>query len=128
MPPALAAAGAHRMWLLWLCLQWQDVAWNIARPLQLLSVLRFERPGVRRPSGVPQSPHPGGGAGAVGVERGPRRAGGSRPPCRGHERRLAQARTGRGPSQDQMALDRQIGAIRRAIDRLIDSYAEGLIE
>jgi site-specific DNA recombinase len=45
-----------------------------------------------------------------------------------HERRLAQARTGRGPSHDQVALDRQIGAVRRAIDRLIDSYAEGLIE
>ena len=45
-----------------------------------------------------------------------------------HERRLAQARTGRGPSHDQVALDRQIGAVRRAIDRLIDSYAQGLIE
>jgi site-specific DNA recombinase len=45
-----------------------------------------------------------------------------------HERRLAQARTGRGPSHDQVALERQIGAVRRSIDRLIDSYAEGLIE
>jgi site-specific DNA recombinase len=45
-----------------------------------------------------------------------------------YERRLAQARNGRGPSHDQITVDRQISGVHRAINRLIDSYAEGFIE
>ncbi len=44
-----------------------------------------------------------------------------------HERRIAAARDGKaGEKLD--ALDRQIGQLRRGIDRLIDSYAEEIIE
>ena len=44
-----------------------------------------------------------------------------------YERRIAAGREGR-PREDVDALERQIARLRRGIDRLIDSYAEELIE
>jgi site-specific DNA recombinase len=44
-----------------------------------------------------------------------------------HERRAAAARDG-GPHGDLDALDRQIARLRRGADRLIDGYAEGVID
>ena len=44
-----------------------------------------------------------------------------------HERRIATARDGKAGGKLD-ALDRQIGQLRRGIDRLIDSYAEEIIE
>ena len=46
-----------------------------------------------------------------------------------YRRRLDVARTGGGQQQEQAAmLDRRIAGLRRGIDRLIDGYAEGLID
>jgi site-specific DNA recombinase len=51
-----------------------------------------------------------------------------------HPERLAQEFTrrlhadGRGPRQERTVLERQVGKLRQGLARLIDSYAEGLIE
>ena len=45
-----------------------------------------------------------------------------------HRRRLQQASNPAGPPEQVKRLDRQISALRRGKDRLIDSYAAGLID
>ena len=45
-----------------------------------------------------------------------------------HRRRLAQAQRGSGTTTEGADLDRRITALRRGIGRLIDGYADGLIE
>jgi site-specific DNA recombinase len=45
-----------------------------------------------------------------------------------YRRRLGQASNGAGPPQQVMQLDRQMTALRRGIDRLIDCYAGGFID
>ncbi|QGM99898.1 hypothetical protein [Methylocystis parvus] len=44
-----------------------------------------------------------------------------------YRRRLAQAAAGVAP-EEVVRLDKQMAALRRGIDRLIDSYAEGFVE
>ena len=45
-----------------------------------------------------------------------------------YRRRIADAKSGNGIRQDCEALDRQIVRLRRGLDRLIDGYAEGIID
>jgi len=45
-----------------------------------------------------------------------------------HRRRLSAARDGSGNADDAASLDGRISALRRGIGRLIDGYAEGLID
>jgi len=45
-----------------------------------------------------------------------------------YRRRLGQASAGAGPPEQVVRLDRQMTALRRSIDRLIDCYAGGLID
>lgn len=45
-----------------------------------------------------------------------------------HRRRLSAARDGLGNADDAASLDSRISALRRGIGRLIDGYAEGVIE
>ncbi len=45
-----------------------------------------------------------------------------------YRRRLTEAREGAGSSDDVTQLDRQIASLQRGIGRLIDSYAEGVID
>jgi site-specific DNA recombinase len=45
-----------------------------------------------------------------------------------YRRRLAEAQAGTGHSDDVAQLDRQIASLQRGIGRLIDSYAEGVID
>ena len=45
-----------------------------------------------------------------------------------YRRRLAEAQAGAGQPDDVAQLDQQIASLQRGIGRLIDSYAEGVIE
>jgi site-specific DNA recombinase len=45
-----------------------------------------------------------------------------------YRRRISEAQDGHGVRQDVETLDRQITRVRRGLDRLIDGYAEGLID
>jgi site-specific DNA recombinase len=45
-----------------------------------------------------------------------------------YRRRISEAQDGHGVRQDVETLDRQITRLRRGLDRLIDGYAEGLID
>ena len=45
-----------------------------------------------------------------------------------YRRRIAQARDGAAAPDEILRLDRQISSLRRGISRLIDSYAEGVID
>ena len=45
-----------------------------------------------------------------------------------YRRRIGQVHDGAGPPEEIVRLDRQMTTLRRGIDRLIDSYAGGLIE
>ena len=45
-----------------------------------------------------------------------------------YRRRLAQAADGAAAPEEVARLDKQMTALRRGIDRLIDSYAEGFVE
>ena len=45
-----------------------------------------------------------------------------------YRRRIAQARDGAAAPDEMLRLDRQISSLRRGVSRLIDSYAEGVID